>query len=314
MMLDPQKILQDAPVADSFFEGFQERRVPLPEGHVFCRIKGEGPPLLLLHGYPQTSAIWHKVAPRLSQDYQVICADLRGYGRSAKPQTDAAHAPYTKRAMAGDLLALMDHLGHQRFLIGAHDRGARVAHRLAADQPDRVLGLSTLDIAPTREMYRDGDTAFAADYWHWYWLIQAAPFPERLISADPDYFWIKKCCSGASGARPFMRQALEEYLAAFRDPQTIHGACEDYRAAFTLDLKHDAADPGPITMPLLALWGAQGAIERHFDCLTLWKERANRVSGHSLPCGHYIPEDVPERLLQAWLPFFSDVMTGKISA
>lgn len=307
-MLDPKAVLAAAPSSETFFDGFEEHHIDVGGSHVFCRTKGDGIPLLLLHGYPQTSAMWHKVAPELSKTYRVICADLRGYGRSAKPATDAAHEPYTKRAMAGDLVKLMDHFGINQFLLGAHDRGGRVAHRLAADHPDRVLGLATLDIAPTREMYRDGDGAFAAAYWHWYWLIQKAPFPETLIGYDPRAFWIKKCCSGSAGATPFTREALFEYLNAFEQPQTIHGSCEDYRAAHSTDLIHDNAEANKLPMPLLALWGANGAIEAHFDCLSLWRERADNVQGRALLGGHYLAEEIPEDVLGAWLPFFEGVV------
>lgn len=306
-MLDPTSVLNAAPVALAFFEGFEECVVKVNGSHVFCRIKGSGPPLLLLHGYPQTSAMWHRLAPVLAQSYRVICADLRGYGRSAKPATDATHSPYTKRAMAGDLVAMMTALGHDRFLIGAHDRGARVAHRLAADHPERVLGLSLLDIAPTREMYRHTNSGFATAYWHWFWLIQKAPFPETMIGHDPRGFWIKKCCSGSAGAAPFARQALVEYLEAFDDPAVINGSCEDYRAAATTDIAHDDADPARLKMPVQVLWGADGVIEAHFECLALWRERAEDVLGYALPGGHYLAEEVPEAVLAAWVPFFAQV-------
>lgn len=297
---------QSAPRAAAFFDGFEERVFETGEGPVFYRIAGNGPPLVLLHGYPQTSAMWHAVAPELAKTYQVICPDLRGYGRSHKPVTDAEHAPYSKRAMAGDVLALMDHLGHARFLIGAHDRGARVAHRLAADYPDRVIALSTLDIAPTREMYREADSGFAHTYWHWYWLTLPHPFPENLISADPAFFWLSKCGAGKAGLSPFVQQALDEYLTCFDTSEAIHGACEDYRAAATIDIAHDDADPAKLTMPLLALWGKDGAIEAHFDCLALWRERATDVRGWALPGGHYLAEQHPNDVLDAWLAFFAE--------
>ena len=290
---------RDAP----FFEGFAERVVPVPEGEVFVRMNGEGPPLLLLHGYPQTSAMWHAVAPRLSEEYRVICPDLRGYGRSSKPESAPDHAPYSKRAMGGDLFALMDALGHDRFLIGAHDRGARVAHRMAADRPERVAALSVLDIAPTREMYAEGGSAFAAAYWHWYWLILPAPWPETQIGQDRDAFWLFKCGDQGPGLAPFARPALAEYLDAFT-PEAVAASCEDYRAAWTIDRAHDDADPSKLPMPLLALWGADGAIEAHFDCLALWRRRAERVEGRALPGGHYLAEQSPDALLAEWLPFF----------
>ena len=297
---------QSAVPAATFFEGFEERICQTAAGPVFYRIAGSGPPLLLLHGYPQTSAMWHAVAPELAKSYQVICPDLRGYGRSLKPETDSQHAPYAKRAMAGDVLQLMDDLGHERFLIGAHDRGGRVAHRLAADHPDRVIALSTLDIAPTREMYRDADSGFAHTYWHWYWLTLPHPFPERLIEADPAYYWLHKCGAGKAGLSPFVQQALDEYLTCFATPAAIHGACEDYRAAATIDIAHDDADTSLLSMPLLALWGMDGAIEAHFYCLKLWRERAVNVQGRALPGGHYLAEEHPNDVLAAWLPFFAE--------
>ena len=288
-----------------FFAGFKERFVAVPGGEIFCRIKGSGAPLLLLHGYPQTSAMWHRVAPRLAETYTVICADLRGYGRSMKPESDDSHRAYSKRATADDMVAVMAALGHERFRIGSHDRGSRVAHRLAADHPETVLALATLDIAPTREMYRDGGDAFARDYWHWYWLIQAAPFPETLIGTDPDYYWRFKCGSGAKGLSIFDPRALDEYLTAFRDPATIHASCEDYRAAVTCDHDDDEADGTTrIALPLLALWGAGGAIEKHFDCLKLWRERAIDVAGKALAGGHYLAEECPDAVLAEWLAFF----------
>jgi haloacetate dehalogenase len=295
-----------APKAAEFFDGFVEHSIELKGGgHIFCRVKGEGVPVLLLHGYPQTSAMWHRVAPKLAARFKVICADLRGYGRSHKPAAGGNHAAYSKREMARDMLEVMSRLGCERFLIGAHDRGARVAHRLAADAPDRVIALATLDVAPTREMYRDGDGAFAQSYWHWYWLTQAAPFPETLIGADPDFYWLKKCGSGSAGLSPFCWQALSEYLTAFRDPATISGSCEDYRAAASLDLEHDDADADfKLPMPVMALWGQTGAIERHFDCLSLWRERAEHVEGRALPGGHYLAEELPDLVAEAFLEFF----------
>lgn len=304
MIIDPQKVRDEAQIEVSFFEGFEEHLLDAGEVQVFCRIAGAGTPVLLLHGYPQTSAMWHRIAPVLAENYRVICADLTGYGRSGKPETDPRHSPYSKRSMGRDMVALMDRLGHEHFLIGSHDRGARVAHRLAADHSNRVKAVAMLDIAPTREMYRDATSAFAATYWHWYWLIQKAPFPERLIEADPVYFWIRKCCSGSAGAAPFAQQALEEYLSAFSDPKVIHASCEDYRAAFTIDIDHDDADNTRLPMPLLVNWGRDGAIEAHFDCLALWKERAADVQGAALNGGHYLAEECPDAVLSQWLPFF----------
>lgn len=266
---------------------------------------GSGPPLLLLHGYPQTHVMWHKVAPVLAEYFTIVAADLRGYGRSSKPATTADHSPYSKRAMAGDMVSVMQSLGHRHFRIAAHDRGARVAHRLALDWSDRVERLAVLDIAPTREMYRTTTEGFARAYWHWFFLIQPAPFPERMIAADPDAYWIKKCGSGSAGLSPFTSAALADYLAAFRDPATIHASCEDYRAGAGIDIAHDDADgERKLACPLLALWGKTGAIEAHFDCLDLWRRRADDVTGETLPGGHYLAEECPDLVCERFLRFF----------
>ncbi len=294
----------ERPVEDELFPGFRLLDVGTSGPRIRVRTGGQGPALLLLHGYPQTHALWHKVAARLRDSFTLVCADLRGYGDSGKPATDAEHAPYSKRAMAQDMVEVMAALGHQRFAIAAHDRGARVAHRLALDHAARVSRLVTLDIAPTREMYANTGDAFARAYWHWFFLIQPAPFPERMIGADPEAYWRKKCGSGSAGLAPFAPQALAHYLRCFADPATIHASCEDYRAAATIDIRHDDEDGGrKLEQPLLALWGADGVIGRCFDPLALWRERAQDVRGHALPGGHYLAEEVPE-LVSAELTAF----------
>ena len=197
-------------------------------------IGGSGPPILLLHGYPQTHVMWHKVAPVLAPHFTVVAADLRGYGASSKPDAAPDRSTYAKRAMAADMVELMRGFRFDRFAILAHDRGARVAHRLALDWEDRVTGLVLLDIAPTREMYANASDGFARAYWHWFFLIQPAPFPERMIAADPKAYWLKKCGTGSAGLSPFSEEVLEAYLTAFDDPQTIAASCEDYRAAATM--------------------------------------------------------------------------------
>ena len=291
------------------FEGFETFDRPGADGvTIHGRVGGAGPPLLLLHGYPQTHAMWHRVAPALAERHTVVCADLRGYGRSSKPPTDARHAPYSKRAMARDAVALMEGFGHGRFGIAAHDRGARVAHRLAADHPRCVERLAVLDIAPTREMYRNTGEDFARLYWHWFWLTLPAPHPERMIAADPKGFWMFKCAQpaagGSAGESVFSAEALADYLDCWT-PGTIRAACEDYRAAATIDIEHDDADGDRrIDAPLLALWGAHGAIERCFDCLALWRERASDVRGEALPGGHYLAEELPDMVVERLLAFF----------
>jgi haloacetate dehalogenase len=286
------------------FPGFRVLDVETPT-RIRLRTGGAGPPLLLLHGYPQTGALWHKVAARLAHRFTLVCPDLRGYGESEKPPTDPDHAPYSKRAMAADMAAVMTALGHGRFLLAGHDRGGRVAHRLALDHAGRVEKLATLDIAPTREMYRDTTDAFARAYWHWFFLIQPAPFPERMIGADPDAYWLKKCGSGSAGLSPFDPEALIEYLRSFRDPATIHATCEDYRAAATIDIRHDDEDSGrKVECPMLALWGEHGAVHRSFDVLALWRERAVDVRGRPLPGGHYLAEELPDLVAEEFARFF----------
>lgn len=297
--------IHDIQPTDALFPGFRLLDVAVPGSRVRLRTGGEGPPLLLLHGYPQTHALWHAVAARLRSRYTIIAADLRGYGDSAKPEGAPGHVAYSKRAMAGDLVAAMRALGHERWFVGSHDRGARVAHRMALDHPERVLKLATLDIAPTREMYRETTDAFARAYWHWFFLIQPAPFPERMIGVDPDAYWLKKCGSGSAGLAPFAPEALAEYLRCFRDPATIHASCEDYRAAASIDIAHDDADGGrKLACPLLALWGEHGAVHRCFDVLALWRERASDVRGWPLPGGHYLAEERPGEVAEAFARFF----------
>lgn len=285
------------------FPGFQDQMIQTSGATIRVRSGGKGPPLLLLHGYPQTGAMWHQVAARLRDHFTLIIPDLRGYGDSSKPPTAAHHAPYSKRAMAMDMVEVMAHLGHHRFHIAAHDRGARVAHRLMLDHPGAAASAVLLDIAPTREMYRDGGRDFAMAYWHWYFLCQPAPFPERLIGADPIFFWKAKCGAGSAGLSPFSEAALDEYLAAWT-PETIHAACEDYRAAASIDLRHDDADGDhKLAVPLQVLWGAHGVIGRCFDTLSLWRERASQVSGHALPGGHYLAEELPDAVADAIVGF-----------
>ncbi len=268
---------------------------------------GQGPALLLLHGYPQTHVLWHKVAPKLAEHFTVVAADLRGYGRSSKPPTVTDHATYSKRAMAGDMVKVMQELGFERFFVGAHDRGARVGHRMALDWPERVARLAVLDIAPTREMYANTSEGFARAYWHWFFLIQKSPFPEQMIEADTRAFWLKKCGSGSAGLTPFSDDALNAYLEAFSDPEVVRASCEDYRAAAAIDIAHDDADgERKVTCPLLALWAETGAIEAHFDCLALWRQRAGDVRGLALPGGHYLAEELPDQVAQNFIDFFSE--------
>ena len=268
--------------------------------------KGDGPPLLLLHGYPQTGYIWHKIAPQLARDFTVIIADLRGYGDSDKPPTSADHAVYSKRAMATDMISVMAALGHQRFFVAGHDRGGRVAHRLARDYPEAVERLAVLDIAPTTMMYDTTDMQFATSYYHWFFLIQPAPFPETLIGHDPKFFLERKMRHWGKNRDAITDDAFNEYLRCFSNPQTIHASCEDYRASASIDLVHDAADADrKLTMPLLALWGEDGMVGNKYDMLAAWRDVAENVSGFAVPGGHYLPEEAPNETYRALLNFFN---------
>jgi haloacetate dehalogenase len=266
------------------------------------------PPLVLLHGYPQTHVMWHWVAPTLAKTFHVVAPDLRGYGASDKPDGGDAHRNYAKREMAADVIAVMRDFGHQRFAVCAHDRGARVAHRLAMDFPDAVSRLMLLDIAPTLAMYEQTSMEFARLYWHWFFLIQPAPFPEKLILANPKFFLNKKIGTGYAGLNAFTDETFAAYLANVSDPATVHSMCEDYRAAASIDLVHDREDRDggrKIVCPTRVLWGQHGVIERCFKPLADWQKVATDVNGRTLPCGHYIAEEVPELLLAEIHDFFA---------
>ena len=290
------------------FSGFEDRIIDVGNGiHIAAVIGGTGPPLLLLHGHPQTHAIWHRVAPALAGRYTVVAADLRGYGDSSKPIGASDHSNYAKRVMAKDQLALMRRLGFERFDVLAHDRGARVAHRLAMDHPEAVRRLVLLDVAPTLAMYEQTSQAFARAYWHWFFLIQPAPLPERLIEADPAAYIRDVLGRRSAGLAPFDPLALAEYQRCMELPGAAHGLCEDYRAAAGIDMAHERDDREAgrlIEPPLLALWGAQGVVHQCFSPLDEWRRVARDVSGGTLPCGHYIAEEAPQALLEQVLPFF----------
>ena len=272
------------------------------------RAGGEGPPLLLLHGHPQSMAMWHRVAPVLAQTRRVVLMDLRGYGDSLRPPADAEHLNHSKREMALDALAVMKQHGFDRFDVLAHDRGARVAHRLAVDHPQAVQRLMLLDIAPTLGMYEHTSEAFARAYWHWFFLIQPSPLPEALLDAGPAQYVRRVMGSRHAGLAAFAPEALAEYERCAALPGTSASICEDYRASATIDLDHDRADIAAerkLTQPLRVLWGEHGAVARCFDVLSLWRERAQDVSGHALPCGHYLAEEAPERVIAEAQTFFT---------
>ena len=271
------------------------------------RIGGTGSPLLLLHGHPQTHVIWHRVAPALAAHFTVVLMDLRGYGDSGRPPADEAHRNYSKREMALDALAVMRHHGFERFQVLAHDRGARVAHRLAADHAAQVERLMLLDIAPTLSMYGNTSEAFARAYWHWFFLIQPPPLPESLLDADPARY-VRSVMGGRhAGLAPFAPEALAEYERCAAIPGTSVAICEDYRASASIDLDHDRADVAAdrrLTQPLRVLWGAHGAVGKCFDVLALWRDRADDVSGRAVDCGHYVPEEAPDDIVREALAFF----------
>ena len=288
------------------FAGFQKDQRHVNGVDIAYRIGGSGPGLLLLHGHPQTHVIWHKIAGDLAKHFTVVAADLRGYGDSARPAADEQHLNYSKREMGRDGVALMDSLGFSEFSVLAHDRGARVAHRLALDHPSAVQRMVLLDIAPTLSMYTQTDEAFARAYWHWFFLIRPAPLPETLIEANPEQYLRSVMGSRSAGLKPFTDEAFSEYLRCISLPGSARGICEDYRASASVDLEHDRADieaGRQLNMPLLALWGAEGTVGRCFNPLHEWQQVATDVRGKALPGGHYLAEEIPEQLLGEVLTF-----------
>lgn len=287
------------------FEGFTRTRIETSGAMINLVHGGNGPPLLLLHGYPQSHVLWHKIAPRLAQDFTVVCVDLRGYGDSSKPPSTPDHFPYSKRAMAQDMVEVMTALGFERFSVAGHDRGGRVAHRLVLDHEPRIAKAAVLDIAPTHKIFTSTNQAIATGYYHWFFLIQPKGLPEHLIGLDPDYYLNAKLGHWSAGMDGFTAEALAEYARCFRDPATIHATCEDYRAAATIDLAHDEADMHKRpALPLLALWGKRGFMERSFNVLATWRERFRTVQGKALDCGHFLPEEKPEETYRELLAFF----------
>ncbi|MFB2981038.1 alpha/beta fold hydrolase [Microseira sp. BLCC-F43] len=287
------------------FDNFEKSLIDTSGATINLVKGGKGFPLLLLHGYPQTHLMWHKIAPLLARDFTIIVPDLRGYGDSSKPEGGTNHINYSKRAMAQDQVEVMSKLGYEEFYLVGHDRGGRVAHRMALDHPNRVKKLAVLDIVPTYKMYATTNKEFATAYYHWFFLIQPYDLPETLIGSNPEY-WLSKALEAWSrnNLSAFPPEILGEYLRCFSNPETIHATCEDYRAAATIDLIHDEADMNQkIACPLLALWGGKGFVGRSYDVQESWRERASNVRGKALPCAHFPAEEVPEETYQALYEF-----------
>jgi haloacetate dehalogenase len=298
----------ESPLFDDRF-GLQRRRVNGIE--LAVRSGGSGPPMLLLHGFPQTHAMWHGVAPALANHYTLVMPDLRGYGDSDKPPSDASHETYSKRASALDMVELMRSFGHERYFVCGHDRGGRVSHRMAIDHPAAVAKLMLIDISPTLTMYERTTRELATLYYHWFFLIQPAPLPEKLIGADPAWYLRRTMGTlGSQGTAYFDPRALAEYERCFT-PAAIHAMCEDYRAAASIDLEHDRADGDRrIECALRVLWGERGVIHKLFAPVDDWRARARGpVTGTTLPTGHYLPEEAPQQLADDMRAFFGDSPT-----
>lgn len=288
-----------------FGKGFTQTRVKTASADINLVHGGSGRPLLLLHGYPQTHLIWQEVAMHLMNDFHVICPDLRGYGDSSKPPSTEDHTPYSKRVMAQDMVEVMASFGYQEFFVAGHDRGARVVHRMALDHPEKVKKACVMDIAPTSHMFNNTDQAFATGYYHWFFLIQPNGLPEHMIGADPAYYLIEKMQRWSAPGAVFNEDAMAEYIRCFSTPESIHASCEDYRAAASIDLQHDAEDDDKkVNCPLLVLWGMKGFVQRSYDVLNVWREHAEKVEGRGLDCGHFLPEEAPDAVTAELLRFF----------
>ena len=282
----------------AFFPGFKQQRIRTSGAVINTVSAGSGEPVLLLHGYPQTMVCWHEIAPALAKDYTVICADLRGYGGSSKPKGLPDHSNYSKRAMAQDMVEVMQKLGYEKFHLVGHDRGGRVAHRLARDHGKRVQTLTVLDISPTLKMFESTNLAFATAYYHWFQMLQPAPLPEKMLQGIVPFNILGRVGRAEPDLSAFAPAAVREYVKAFKDPKAVHASCEDYRAAGTIDLVHDRRDlHKKLKMPVHALWGKKGVIHKMFNCLDDWREVAENVSGGPVNCGHFIPEEAPAKTL-----------------
>ena len=293
------------------FEGFERRQIETNDTTINLGTGGDGPPLLLLHGYPQTHVMWHKIALRLAQDFTVVAPDLRGYGDSGKPPGDGEHLSYSKRVMAQDQVEVMQQLGFESFLLVGHDRGARVSHRLAKDHPQRVQKLAVLDIIPTHRMFQIVDKEMATNTYHRFFLIQPYDYPERVIGGAVDYFIRSRFERAKDASAVFPTEALDEYVRCFCDPATIHATCEDYRAGASIDLVHDEGDlSNKVSCPLFVLWSATGYVGRTQDVLEVWRDYATDVRGQSLSCGHYLADEMPDETYAILHTFLQEIVGG----
>ena len=290
------------------FEGFELTTIDTGETTIRVRHGGTGPPLLLLHGFPETHLMWHKIAPRLAADFTVVVTDLRGFGDSGKPPSTPDHAPYAMRSLARDQVAVMQQLGYDRFFVAGHDRGARCAYRLALDHPERVVKLAVLDVVPTGEDFRRAGMAFALGYWIWSFLAAPYDLPERLLANNSDLIVDHALDTWSATQDAFSQEIRAEYRRALRDPAAIHAICEEYRAAATLDYQYDEADRGRrrIACPVLALWAKQGVVEAWYDVLAIWRDWADDVRGRALDCGHFLPEEAPDETYAELRMFFGE--------
>jgi haloacetate dehalogenase len=289
-----------------FFPGFEDRRIETSGASINLVAGGSGPPLLLLHGYPQTHLMWRKLAPRLAAEFTVVAPDLRGYGDSSKPPAGPDNANYSKRSLAQDQVETMAALGFERFAVAGHDRGARVAHRLARDHPGRIERVALLDIVPTLYRFETIDQKAATSSWHWFFLIQPSGFPERLIGAEGEFFLRHQLGALLREPAKLEPEAFAEYLRCFKNPETIRATCDEYRAGASIDLVHDRADRGHrLTMPLLMLWGERSSQGSGYDVLSVWRDHAENVTGHAINSGHFLPEEAPEDTYRALRNFFT---------
>ena len=295
---------------DPLFPGFSVEDIQTTGATIRTLRKGSGPPLLLLHGFPQTHVIWHKIAGDLAEHFTVVLTDLRGYGDSSKPDGGVRHENYSFRAMARDQLEVMRHFGYERYFVASHDRGARTAHRLCLDHPEAVRKVCFMDIVPTLRMYRDTSKEFATKFMWWFFLIQKGPLPEHMIGVDPEFFLGQHFATQNGTPGALTEEALREYRRCFRTPEMIHASCEDYRAAAGIDLEMDEADEKAgrkVEAPVLALWGSKGALGQLWNVLDVWRlHAASSVEGRALNCGHYLAEEQPQEVMTELLHFFHD--------